>query len=670
MPIESKVNYVPVIAEITGKGQYVILANADGVFYLQDSNGNRTTLALDGGDGSDGEDGWSPVIAVVTDSARRVLQLADWTGGTGTEPASPRYLGASGFVTDIVDGVDIRGATGATGAQGIQGIQGIQGDTGATGATGAAGSTGAAGAQGDKGWAPVFALATDGARRVLQLVDYVGGAGTEPTANLNEYVGAAGYTATIGSAVDVRGATGATGASGAGTGDVSGPGAAVVDDALVLWEGTTGTIIRQAVSGDAGAIRTQISAAAATHTHAQADITDLTTDLAGKQPLDTDLTAIAALTSAANKVPYATGAGTWALADLTAAGRAILDDADASAQRTTLGVAIGSAVQAWDTDLDGIAALTWAAADKYLYTDGSNVKTLGTITSYIRGLLDDTDASTARSTLGAAATSHTHAQSDITSLVADLALKAPLASPTFTGTPLVPTAADATNNTQAASTAYVTTKVAGLSTTYQPLDATLTALASVVTAASKVIYATGSDTFSTTNIFGLQTIWVPAGSMIKRTTLPPADYNVELASNLVMVNGLAFDAAADEFAQFDVRFPKSWNEGTVTAIMHWTAASGSGDVIWGLQGLARSNDDPLDTAFGTAQTATDTLIAANDEHTSAATSAITIGGTPAEADRVIFQVYRDANAAGDTFSADAVLLGVTIFYTDNALTDD
>jgi hypothetical protein len=39
------------------------------------------------------------------------------------------------------------------------------------------------------------------------------------------------------------------------------------------------------------------------------------------QPLDTDLTAIAALTSAADKVPYSTGAGTWALADFTATGR-------------------------------------------------------------------------------------------------------------------------------------------------------------------------------------------------------------------------------------------------------------------------------------------------------------------------------------------------------------
>src|SRR5262245_55694492 len=45
------------------------------------------------------------------------------------------------------------------------------------------------------------------------------------------------------------------------------------------------------------------------------------------QPLDADLTAIAALTSAANKVPYSTGSGTWALADFSSAGRAIVDDA-------------------------------------------------------------------------------------------------------------------------------------------------------------------------------------------------------------------------------------------------------------------------------------------------------------------------------------------------------
>lgn len=56
------------------------------------------------------------------------------------------------------------------------------------------------------------------------------------------------------------------------------------------------------------------------------------------QPLDADLTAIAALTSAANKIPYATGAATWALADFTAAGRSVVGAADAAAQRTALGL--------------------------------------------------------------------------------------------------------------------------------------------------------------------------------------------------------------------------------------------------------------------------------------------------------------------------------------------
>ena len=69
----------------------------------------------------------------------------------------------------------------------------------------------------------------------------------------------------------------------------------------------------------------------------------------GSQPLDTDLTAIAALVSAADKIPYATGAGTWSLANFTAYGRTLAGLADVAALLSNLSLSTAAKTDAANT---------------------------------------------------------------------------------------------------------------------------------------------------------------------------------------------------------------------------------------------------------------------------------------------------------------------------------
>ena len=172
-------------------------------------------------------------------------------------------------------------------------------------------------------------------------------------------------------------------------------------------------------------------------------------------------------------------------------------------------------------------------------------------------------------------------------------------------------------------------------------------------------------------IVGKQSIWIPASAMIAATTLPPAYAQQESSTNDVNYGTLAFDGAADEFAHFNVAFPKSWNLGTVTARFYWTSTGTDTDaVIWGIQGMALSDNEAIDASWGTAVTVTDNLqSAAGELYISSETGAITIGGTPSAEDLCFFRVYRDADAGGDTAAEDALLIGVKLCYTTNRHND-
>lgn len=85
--------------------------------------------------------------------------------------------------------------------------------------------------------------------------------------------------------------------------------------------------------------------------------------------------------------------------DITSAGKALLDDINNAAQRTTLGLAIGTDVQAYDVELAALAGLT-SAADRLPYYTGSGTAALATFSAAGRALVDDADNAAQRATLG------------------------------------------------------------------------------------------------------------------------------------------------------------------------------------------------------------------------------------------------------------------------------
>lgn len=146
---------------------------------------------------------------------------------------------------------------------------------------------------------------------------------------------------------------------------------------------------------------------------------------------------------------------------------------------------------------------------------------------------------------------------------------------------------------------------------------------------------------------------------------------VTTASGQPDLQTLNFDASTQEYAQFSIRMPKSWNEGTVTFVPVWSHPATVTDfgVVWDLQGVAISNDDTILSNFGTAQTSTDTGGTTSDIYIGPESSPITIAGTPQAEDMVFFRVSRVTGNGSNTLAVDARLHGITLYITTDAEND-
>ena len=192
----------------------------------------------------------------------------------------------------------------------------------------------------------------------------------------------------------------------------------------------------------------------------------------------------------------------------------------------------------------------------------------------------------------------------------------------------------------------------------------------VATGATVVDFASGPTVADVAiKVAGKESIWIPALAMKPTVTNGCAPHvSVETTSARPDMQVLDFDKDSDEFAQFNICFPKSWNEGTITYQVYFAGIAATTNVTWTMAGVAVSDNGTIDVAFGTAVAVTDAAQGAVEELLiSAESGAVTIAGSPATGELCYFASSRDVSE--DNMAGDARLLGVKIFFTTDAAND-
>lgn len=184
----------------------------------------------------------------------------------------------------------------------------------------------------------------------------------------------------------------------------------------------------------------------------------------------------------------------------------------------------------------------------------------------------------------------------------------------------------------------------------------------------------GSTAWNSLGYFGegKQTIYISASGITPATTSGAASSQIETTTNKVNYNVLAFDDTVAEYGHFNVKMPKSWDQGTVTFFVVWeSAATGTEGIAWGLEAVAFADGDTIDAAYGTAVYVIDNAqTSAAKRYITAESGAVTIGGSPGADEIVEFRISRDPTNGSDNLGVDGLLVGVQLIYTTDWITDD
>lgn len=191
------------------------------------------------------------------------------------------------------------------------------------------------------------------------------------------------------------------------------------------------------------------------------------------------------------------------------------------------------------------------------------------------------------------------------------------------------------------------------------------------------IGATGS-TAGASPTFGKQSEYIPAAAMQPSVTKPCSGLQVvEGTAGRPNVHVRDFDSGATvtlEEAQFQFVFPNKWNKGTITFQAYYTHAgtqtAGLDGVAWGLSAVQIADNAAWDVATGTEVVVTLDRADGGDVHVTAVSANVTVAGTLTDGNMVFFILRRKTDDAADDLDIDARLLGVRIFWTEDAAVDD